>query len=536
MFNRGDVATSAESSTVRQQDSAATGFTDDSADSLYADNAVPARYPGQNSFVSPQPVVPTANLQQPDFSAQASPRRRGAGLPVISSGPPFGGHALSELNSKAGVPSGGRVKFDAAAIRRFLNEQSANEMSQGTVLDDLPETMDARVVVATPASDNYESPAALATDAARQQTGFTAGDFPAEPPLVTTPPIVVPANTLPTERDDSNGDLKLPPNEIPAANTSPVNQPTMLDRLRGIYDPIESNSRQLFRRPFQKLPTPWSILRDRDTAPELPVQTADVADVVGGDVNASAIAPAAESAAPALLAELIERKRLQLQAWPRMADGSPTEPVRYRQAEIDLRLLYLIANQPGAAIEAVGSLPPSEQDFWQELVLGLSQYRTRETGMSREDHLAVVIGQLNSAVGHAQSLSSLVIRRLDFCSRIDGFGRIEEFPSSDFDPGQPVLIYAELENVGSELRPGGMYATRFSALLQVFRKGDDEPIETIALNDIEDQTATQRRDYYQSFELTIPAHLWASRYEIRLRLRDQVTQRETVGTLEFQVR
>ncbi len=530
-----------QQSTIRPQNSrlaAAVNDPPEQAAANYPDSSQPAVPP----FGPPTAGAPNANLQHPDFTgripAPAVETAPDVRLPVISSGPPFGGHSVHQPRSQAGTSARPRIALDASAIRQMLNDQSANAMSEGTVLQDLPATMQTTTPTASPALPLRTGPApqgGVQPVAAPAPPAFGSDVQPAMSEAA-VPPITIRPDAIPEPTNDPVNAVQMQPmEEAPAMDAAP-GQPTMLERLRGIYDPIETNSRELFRRPFQRLPTPWSILRERDANEEsIPVQTADVSP--GVSVDSSGTAPQARPAGTSsLLLELIERMDQQLQTWPRTADGNPVEPQRFRQAEIDLRLLYLIADQPGAAIAALGSLPPAEQDFWQELMLGVSQYRTRDPELTQEQHLANVVGQLSSAVGHAQPLSALVIRRLDFCSRIDGFGRTELFPSNDFNPGQPVLIYAELENVGSELRSGGVYATRFSAVLQVFRKGDTEPIETITLSDIEDQTGTQRRDYFQSFELTIPGHLWSAKYEIRLRLRDQITQRETSGVLDFQVR
>jgi hypothetical protein len=149
---------------------------------------------------------------------------------------------------------------------------------------------------------------------------------------------------------------------------------------------------------------------------------------------------------------------------------------------------------------------------------------------------AGTVSQIRSAVRHLQQVSTLVLRRMEFCSRINSFGSVEEFPTNDFDPGQPVLLYVEVDNFGSEITVDGGYRTSFSAVLEFYHDDSDEPTESIVLKNIEDSSSSMRSDYFHSFELTIPSHFATGRYRLQLRLRDQISQRETDGVVEFQVR
>ena len=124
---------------------------------------------------------------------------------------------------------------------------------------------------------------------------------------------------------------------------------------------------------------------------------------------------------------------------------------------------------------------------------------------------------------------------MEFCSAINGFGSVEGFPSADFSTGQPVLIYAEVENFRSRLTEQGAYHTEFSAVLEILR--DDQPIESIPIDVIADEAGTRRTDFYLSFDdLTIPAHLNPGQYSVRLRLRDQLSRQQADASLPFNVR
>ena len=312
-------------------------------------------------------------------------------------------------------------------------------------------------------------------------------------------------------------------------------EPSMLERVKEFYGPDgESSARKILRRNLQNIPSPFSVFRERDrvpalVTPELP-PSMDPEDEVPPPV-----ATTNQSESNLLVARLIETVNLELQSWPQQLNGSPQNSSAFQRRQQDLQLLYLIANQPNAAIASLNALPPGEQAFWQELMLAMAQYRTDEDN-DRDTRLSLTAQQLRSAARHLSVFADLEMKRLDICSRIDSFGRVESFPSNDFSPGDPILLYAEIDNFSAEVTDNGTYRTNFDAQLQILHDNDSEPIETIELSDISDEATSQRTDYFQSFELTIPSHLATGRYRIRVRLRDRVSRKTAEGLVEFQVR
>ncbi|MEO2014222.1 MAG: hypothetical protein ABGZ53_07590 [Fuerstiella sp.] len=315
---------------------------------------------------------------------------------------------------------------------------------------------------------------------------------------------------------------------------APATEPSVFDRLRELYDPsAESGPRQIFKRQFQRLQPSWSPFREREEqavalpSEPLPSETAEVL-IDGAEVPAE-VSP--------LLLQLIAETIDELNNWPGLRNGAPRNVDQFRRRHQDLRLLQLVANQPGEAIAAIETMPSAEQDFWQELMLGLAQYRSVSEEDDREVALTNAAGQLTSAVRRLAPVAALRCRRLDICSRIFSYGRIETFPSNDFEPGQPILLYAELENFTTEPTPSGTRRTSFDAQLQILHEDESaDPIETINLANITDESSSERSDYYQSFELTVPSHLARGTYRIRIRLRDRISGKVTQEGVFFQVR
>ena len=474
--------------------------------------------------------TPQARLLVPEFR-QAGSAPHVAPMQHTLDGSPFS-EAPSSADSTitAGTPNTAasttdtKLGFSANQIRDYLNSQSQNAMSEGHVLAERP----ARWNILS--ADTAAERSSLSDSAISPGALF---DNPSMPIFSVQPP-----NSQPNAADQpvpKSSVESVGISESPVASVSSsveVVEPSMLDRLKGFYDTgSESSARKMWKRPFQRLPNPWNVFRDRqEPVPEeptspLPEQTVDAALVPDSGASDSSL----------LLIRLIQATAEELKNWPLQANGIPQDITGYQRSQQNLRLLYLIAEQPGNAIQTVDGLPPGEQEFWQELMLAMAEYRS-EDGISRDVRLTSTAGQLRSALRQLSPLSSLGIRRFEICSRIHSFGRIDTFPANHFDPGQPLLLYAEIENFTTERTPAGSHSTRFDAQLQIFEEGNDKPKETIDLANIADEATSERSDYYQSFELNLPSHLKGGQYSIRLRLRDRNSGKMAEAVVEFQVR
>ncbi|MDG1897484.1 MAG: hypothetical protein P8J37_21520 [Fuerstiella sp.] len=413
----------------------------------------------------------------------------------------------------------------ADQIRSMINRKSSNEMSQSDVLTDREVKWQvlSRSGPAV-ASENSAAPSASPSEADRA--------FRTPPLTVRTAtfdgqvtPVAETGNIIDSVPAQEGG-------EGPGARNNET-EPSVFDRLRGLYEPAaDAGPRQTWKEQFQRLQPSWSPFREReDSAGMLPPEPVQEIRELATDKSETleAISP--------VLQQLITETIDELSNWPGLADGTPNNVELFTRRHQDLRLLQLVANRPGEAIAAIEIMPGAEQDFWQELMLGLAQYRSLAAEPDRELALTNAAGQLTSAVRRLAPAAALRCRRLDICSRIFSYGRIETFPSNDFEPGQPILLYAELENFATRATATGTRLTSFDAQLQILH--DDEsagPIETIDLSGITDEASSERSDYYQSFELTVPSHLARGTYHIRVRLRDRISGKATAEVVSFQVR
>jgi hypothetical protein len=234
------------------------------------------------------------------------------------------------------------------------------------------------------------------------------------------------------------------------------------------------------------------------------------------------------------LEAVIESLEQELREWPEQENGRPERIDEWRRRQTDLRMLYCVAGRSADAARVIDGLPREEQEFWQSLMLAVNQYRSSGVGPERTVQLTEALNQVRAAERHLRPLSQLEIYRLQFCTRIDGFGNATAFPTADFEPGQRLLLYAGVRNFRSELTGEGRYRSEFAAIVEFLREEDGEVLERIRLPQIPDECDEERTDYFQSFELTAP--VLEGNYIVRLHLRDQLTRQTAESRLRMTIR
>ncbi len=368
-------------------------------------------------------------------------------------------------------------------------------------------------------------------NAPRNQSGNSAQGMPAGAP---------PSSEQPNEESAQTSSAAASP-ETPA-EAAPEAEPGVFERLRGLYTPRSSDTDKL-RRQMRKLSDPFGLLKERDedagptSSIEEPAtnQTADAGDTATTETTTTQPpVDAKQPTAEQLLESAITQAESELENWPRTPSGRPDQLSEWRRRQTDLRLLYLLAGRSADSVRIIESLPEEEQEFWQSLMLAMHSYRSGEQSEDLTAHLTEALDHLRTAEKRLQPLTPLKIRRAAFCDRIDGFGQITEFPATDFDPGQRVLIYVDVRNFRTELTAQGRFRSEFAAVIEYQREDDDDVTETVRLPQILDECDVERTDYFQSFELTIPA--LAGRYTARVRLKDLQSLQTAEANLEFTVR
>ena len=209
----------------------------------------------------------------------------------------------------------------------------------------------------------------------------------------------------------------------------------------------------------------------------------------------------------------------------------------YIKRHVALRMLYLVANRQERALQAIPGIEPSDQEFWQQTFWAMSNYFDSESIPHPADRATQTVAQLRTAINRLQPNANLELRNVAFCHKITSFGNYERFGRDEFNPGQRVLVYAEVENFRSEPTNDSQYRTILKSTIEILKPGDQGgTIERIPFSATEDLCRNPRRDYFHSYEFTVPQRIALGPHVLKLTVEDQLNQKVATYTLNFTVK
>ncbi len=232
--------------------------------------------------------------------------------------------------------------------------------------------------------------------------------------------------------------------------------------------------------------------------------------------------------------EALERAEAALRAVPVGTDAAQRR--RRIAAEVRLRLLALLANRPDLAMTPIPGLSSAEQEFWQKLLWGTANalaYTAAADQKKAEPELLEAIASFEAAAGLLAEHAPLRLTNVTFCRRIDSYGSYEPFSDTVFRPGQPVLLYAELEHFRSEPTETGMMRSAVKSVIEI-RQADGGLVDRIDFPLTEDFCRHRRRDYFLSFQFAMPRSVQTlGPHVLVLSVRDELSGREAMARLRF---
>jgi len=211
--------------------------------------------------------------------------------------------------------------------------------------------------------------------------------------------------------------------------------------------------------------------------------------------------------------------------------------LQYTEQHVNLRMMYLIAGQKERALQAIPGLPQADQEFWQQVFWSLTNYFDHAAMPDTMDRASQTIAQLRTAVQRLSEIARLELRNVTFCHKIDSFGNYKRFPKDEFRPGQPVLLYAEVDNYKSETTSNGQYRTVLKSTIEIYRAGPNGGlIKRESFPATEDLCNNRRNDYFHSYEFTIPQQITLGPHVLKLTVEDELSQKLATYSLNFVVK
>lgn len=202
--------------------------------------------------------------------------------------------------------------------------------------------------------------------------------------------------------------------------------------------------------------------------------------------------------------------------------------------ESQLRMLYLAAGRRDDALRSIAGFSSAEQDFWSKELYGLSILLDAEKQPDRRQRARAATDSIREAAERLGEVGGLVVKNLQFCNDVKGYGSYTRFPKAEFKLGQEVLLYCEVENFKSVPTDKG-YHSALKASYQVFDANGNRVAEKeLALK--EEHCQNRRRDFFVPYFLWMPKLVDDGNYKLKLTVEDTNAQSVAESTIEFSIK
>ncbi|MBX9789357.1 MAG: hypothetical protein K2Y37_10620 [Pirellulales bacterium] len=147
---------------------------------------------------------------------------------------------------------------------------------------------------------------------------------------------------------------------------------------------------------------------------------------------------------------------------------------------------------------------------------------------------AAALGALEAAAARLREAGPLELRNLLFCTEVTSFGVYKPFASSQFAPGQEVLLYAEVDGFKVDSVRDGFRTALASNYEIVDRQGAAVDAREFGLT--EEVCRNRRRDFFIRYQFHLPSRLADGAYTLRLKVNDALGHKTSVANIEFSIK
>ena len=198
-----------------------------------------------------------------------------------------------------------------------------------------------------------------------------------------------------------------------------------------------------------------------------------------------------------------------------------------------LRMLYLLAGRRDDAMRPLPAAPQASQDYWSSQIYGLSTWMDAEKTPDSGRRAAETKRILGEALAQLGETAPLAVRNLTFCTEVSRFGSFDALKSTEFTPGQKVLLYAEIDNLHIESSPKGYHwAVKVNG--QIFDNRGNRMTD-YGSTSAEETYQTPRHDFFVSKLYYLP-RLVPGRYTLQLTIEDTLGHKVGQSSIDFTVK
>jgi len=201
---------------------------------------------------------------------------------------------------------------------------------------------------------------------------------------------------------------------------------------------------------------------------------------------------------------------------------------------LQLRLMQLASGDREQAAGAIPALDEDLQQFWAQQLHGLGVCLNDEGMPITGRRYALALRQLRESLDHLAAVSTLDVRNAAFCTRVDSFGRYKEFEKYEFQPGQEVLLYVEIDNFATKETVEG-FESAFQATYQILDP-TGRPVFDQELPLQSEICRNRRRDLFIAYQLWMPRRIYPGPYTLQLTVEDLKGNKFGQTTCSFAVK
>lgn len=232
---------------------------------------------------------------------------------------------------------------------------------------------------------------------------------------------------------------------------------------------------------------------------------------------------------------LSDRELFEMLTSRLLQPGEEAGKAERSRREIMARHLMVLAGKPDAAVSEIDGLSEEEQEYVRHQLLALWTIVDPGGHPVTGRRFSTALPQLREATKYlAASTDTLEVRSLAFCTEIEAYGQIKEFPRSRFKPGQQVILYCEIENFTSQ-RSGDGFETHLEGSYSVYNE-DDQKVFSQVLPADKQVSRNYLRDYFIAYQMYLPKQLTDGRYRLELTMEDVEGKKYGQASLPFEIR
>jgi hypothetical protein len=199
-----------------------------------------------------------------------------------------------------------------------------------------------------------------------------------------------------------------------------------------------------------------------------------------------------------------------------------------------LRLVYLLMGKRDEALAPIPGIPAAQQDFWSKELYGLAALLDAERNPDASRRAAEANAHLRDATVRLGEAAMLQVRNAAFCTEVSSYGVYQAFETAEFQPGQEVLLYAEVENFKTAATDQG-YHTALKASYQILdERGARVEEKEFALT--EEYCQNPRRDFFLRYFIWMPQKIYGGSYKLQFSIEDTLGHKIGQATVPFKIK